>query len=124
MTRFAYYVRSADGFRSARGEILTAVTGLPGWARLIVMFFALPGICLIGLSVLMFAASIATLLLLTVPVYVLLRRAAELFAGGGAADREASAARERSSKRIEATVVEVGPRVSKTSSAPAGPSDF
>jgi hypothetical protein len=106
--------------------MLTAVTGLPGWARLIVLFFALPGICLIGLSLLMFAASIATLLLLTVPVYVLLRRVAELFAGGGneAAGGKASAASDRNSKRIEATVVEVGPTVSKASSAPAGPSDF
>lgn len=126
MARFAYYT-TADGFRAARGDMLTAVTGLPGWARLIVMIFALPGICLIGLSLLMFAASIATLFLLTVPVYVLLRRVTGLFSGGGAgaAGRSTAAAPGKSSKRIEATVVEAGPAVSKTSSAPAsGSSDF
>ena len=125
MPRFAYYT-TADGFRAVRGDMLTAVTGLPGWARLIVLFFALPGICLIGLSLLMFAASIATLFLLTVPVYALLRRVTGLFSGrgDGSADRQ-SAPPDRDSKRIEATVVEVGPTVSKASPAPGSdPSEF
>jgi hypothetical protein len=47
-------------------------TRLPNWGRLIIGLFAIPGIVLILLSILMFVVSIAALLLLTVPVYRLL----------------------------------------------------
>ena len=43
MSRFAYYTNSG-GFRNVRGDLLTAVTGLPAWARLIVMILAISGI--------------------------------------------------------------------------------
>ena len=46
---------------------------LPPWARSIVGFFALPGILLAVLSLLLFLVSILALLLLTVPVYRLLQ---------------------------------------------------
>ena len=78
VSRFAYYTNSS-GFRNVRGELLTAVTGLPAWARLIVMLLAVPGICLGILSVIALLASMATVLLLTVPAYVLLRRLVGLF---------------------------------------------
>ena len=112
MPRFAYY-RSPDGFRDLRGAMLTSVTGLPAWARTIVMVLALPGICLAALSVLALLASIATVLLLTVPAYVLLRRVVGLFGesrGTNLADVEAQT-EPRPARRIETTVVEVGPPV-------------
>lgn len=52
-------------FQSVRGNLV----GLPVWARAMVLLFALPGIVLLVLSVLAFFVSLATLLLLTVPVY-------------------------------------------------------
>ena len=48
-------------------------SSLPGWARFIVGVFALPGIALAVLSLLMFMVSILALLLLTLPVYRLLQ---------------------------------------------------
>ncbi len=59
-----YYSR----FESARGRF----TSLPGWGRLLVGIFALPGLILAGLSILALGVSILALLLLTVPVYRLL----------------------------------------------------
>ena len=102
MTRFAYYT-SPNGFRDVRGEMLTAVTGLPGWARMIVGVLALPGICLIGLSLLLLAASIATLLLLTVPAYSLLRRLVGRSPGRGSSP---DSARADVPQVIEAKVIE------------------
>ena len=58
---FQYYSR----VRGIRGGFI----GLPSWARLIVGVFALPGILLIGLSLLLFLVSIFALLLLTVPIF-------------------------------------------------------
>jgi hypothetical protein len=62
---FQYYTR----FASARGGL----GGLPFWARGIVAIFALPGIVLLGLSLLAGLGSIFVLLLLTVPVYRVLQ---------------------------------------------------
>ena len=107
MSRFAYYT-NAGGFRNVRGDLLTAVTGLPGWARLIVMVLAVPGICLGILSVLALLASMATVLLLTVPAYVLLRRLVGLFGRKGGTGQPAEASPPRPVRRIETTVVEVG----------------
>ena len=44
-------------------------SGLPGWARFVVGIAALPGIILVGLSILAFLVSLLALLLLTVPLY-------------------------------------------------------
>ena len=49
------------------------LVGLPFWARLIMTIAALPGIVLLLLSLLAFGVSLLALLLLTVPVYRLLR---------------------------------------------------
>jgi hypothetical protein len=57
---FEYYSR----YESARGSFRR----LPGWARLILMVFALPGIVALGLSLLAAGVSILALLLLTLPV--------------------------------------------------------
>ncbi len=48
------------------------VTTLPFIARLILVIFALPGVVLLGLSIVAFIVSLSALLLLTVPVYRLL----------------------------------------------------
>src|SRR3954469_2350920 len=65
MLRFLqYYGR----FQGVRGNL----TGMPRWARAIVAIFAIPGLLLIGLSLIALVVSILALLLLTVPVYRLL----------------------------------------------------
>ena len=94
-----------DGFQRVR----TGVTGLPEWARLVLFVAALPGIALIALSILAFLVSLAALLLLTVPLYRLLRAAT---GAGTALERQRDditvvenvdgAPR----KRVDATVVE------------------
>lgn len=56
-----YYSR----YTTVRGNF----SGLPGWARLLVGVAAIPGVLLIGLSILALLVSMAALLLLTVPVY-------------------------------------------------------
>ncbi len=56
-----YYSR----WRDFRG----GVAGLPGWARAIVMLFAIPGIVLAVLSIAALGVSILALLLLALPVY-------------------------------------------------------
>ena len=59
-----YYGR----FQGVRGK----VTGLPFLARLILVILALPGLVLLGLSIVAFIVSLFALLLLTVPVYRLM----------------------------------------------------
>ena len=59
-----YYGR----FQGVKGRVTT----LPFLARLILVIFALPGLILLGLSVVAFVVSLFALLLLTVPVYRLL----------------------------------------------------
>ena|SRR5687767_2722476 len=61
MKIFEYYSR----YESARGGF----GRLPGWARAIVMVFALPGAVALGLSLFAAGVSILALLLLSVPVY-------------------------------------------------------
>ncbi len=68
-----YYGR----FQGLRGN----VGGLPGWAKLILLVAATPGIVLMGLSILVFLVSLLALLLLTVPVY----RVLTFLMGGGQA---------------------------------------
>lgn len=59
-----YYAR----FQGFRGR----VGGLPGWGRFLLAIAAIPGIILVGLSLLALTVSILALLLLVVPVYRLL----------------------------------------------------
>src|SRR5438876_619918 len=60
-----YYSR----FQSSRQSI----AGLPAWGRFLLTLAAVPGIVLVGLSFLALAVSILALLLLTVPVYRVVR---------------------------------------------------
>ncbi len=60
--------RYYGNYQSFRGR----VTGLPPWARAIILIAALPGIAAIALSILALLVSILALLLLTVPLYRLL----------------------------------------------------
>ncbi len=62
-------MRYYAGFQSARG----GWTSLPRWARQVVGLCAIPGLVLVGLSILLLGVSIVALLLLTVPVYRLLQ---------------------------------------------------
>jgi hypothetical protein len=66
MIEFNRYYGQFQGFRGK-------VTGLPGWARLIVGLFALPGLVLLALSILAIVVSFLALLVLTAPVYAVLR---------------------------------------------------
>ena len=68
---FQYYGR----FQNVRGQFGT----LPPWARTVVGVFAIPGILLAGLSLVLFLVSILALFLLTAPVYRLL----QVITGGG-----------------------------------------
>jgi len=56
-------------FQGVKGNL----TGLPAWGRAILLILAIPGIVLIGLSILAFLVSLLALLVLTVPVYRILR---------------------------------------------------
>lgn len=60
---FQYYGR----YQSLRGGF----SSFPGWAKLLVLLAAIPGIILLVLSILAAVVSIAVLSLLTVPVYKL-----------------------------------------------------
>lgn len=109
MSRFAAYVGSPGGFRAARGDAMTYVTGLPAWARTVLFILAIPGICLIVLSAAALVASIATLLLLTVPAYALLRRICDAFgrkrAQRGDDEPPTPTVVSRPARRVEATVI-------------------
>jgi hypothetical protein len=88
-----YYGR----FNDARGGFV----GLPPWARLIVGIAAIPGVVLLLLSLLAFAVSLLALLLLTVPVYSVLK---SLTTPAGVTPADNS---ERPGvKRVQATIVE------------------
>jgi hypothetical protein len=60
-----YYVK----YQSARGVL----GAMPAWARFVLLMVALPGLCLLSLSFLALVVSLLALLLLTVPVYRLLK---------------------------------------------------
>jgi hypothetical protein len=111
MERLWRYYSNYQSFRGRMG-------GLPSWARTILLFAALPGIAAIALSILAFVVSLLALLLLTVPLYQLLRA----LTGGGSVEGGAAESVETLSgegpfapfgdfaapgrKRVEATVVE------------------
>src|SRR2546421_7925133 len=97
---FHYYSR----VQSVRGNLL----GLPAWARFLLFILALPGILAVSLSVAAFLVSLLALLLLTVPVYRLLRAAvgtpSETPSSSGAPDFVESPGYARAgAKRIDVT---------------------
>ena len=94
-----YYSR----FQGARSRL----TGLPPWARFLLFVASLPGVLLIALSILAFGVSLLALLLLTVPLYRLLR----LITGSGEAPAEAGGVEvvdypPAGRKRVESTVTD------------------
>lgn len=91
-----YYGR----FNSVRGDLF----GLPRWARVIVAIAAIPGFTLLLLSMLAFAVSLLALLLLTVPLYVVLKRL--LGARSASVAQQDETEPSAGVKRVEATVVE------------------
>jgi hypothetical protein len=93
MIEFTQYVGRVQGFR---GQL----SGLPQWARVIVGIFAVPGVVLAALSLLGFLVSILALLLLTVPVYALLKRLTQ------PATIPTNVPDSPGVKRVESTVVE------------------
>jgi uncharacterized protein (DUF58 family) len=114
MERLWRYYSSYQSFRGRMG-------GLPTWARTILLIAALPGIAAIALSILAFVVSLLALLLLTVPLYQLLRT----LTAAGPETEEAGSVEVMSGdpftpfgdvagpgrKRVEATVVEPKPPV-------------
>lgn len=66
MIRVVQYAAQVKDFRGR-------VTGLPGWALILLFLAAVPGIVLIALSFLAFLVSLLALLLLTAPLYRLLK---------------------------------------------------
>jgi hypothetical protein len=101
MVRVVEYYNRVQGFRGR-------LTGLPEWARVVLFIAALPGIALIALSILAFLVSLAALLLLTVPLYRLLKLVTGT--GEGKVEREGITVVDGTDgehrKRVEATVVE------------------
>ena len=101
MVRVVEYYNRVQGVR-------TRLTGLPEWARVVLFVAALPGIALIALSILAFLVSLAALLLLTVPLYRLLRA---VTGAGRERQRDGITVVEEVDdgaprKRVDATVVE------------------
>jgi hypothetical protein len=101
----AEFFRYYSSFQNLRGGF----GGVPSWARFIVGIFAIPGIVLAGLSLVLFIVSILALLLLTLPVYRLLQivtggrvKTPEPNLGGSLFDPQASPGR----KQVDVRVVE------------------
>ena len=90
------YTRYYGRFNDLRGNL----GGLPQWARAIVGIFAVPGIVLLVLSIIAFVVSLSALLLLTVPVYSLLRNLTHPGVGGTPETVVSPGA-----KRVEVTVL-------------------
>ena len=67
---FEQYYGRIWGFSTLQGRL----GSLPGWARFIVFLAALPGIVLLTLSIFALVVSLSALLLLSVPVYTVLKR--------------------------------------------------
>ena len=99
MIEFTQY---AGRFNTFRGRL----TGLPEWARFIVGIFAIPGVILAGLSLLGFLVSILALLILTVPVYLLLKRLTDPALTPDRSEPAPSAVDSPGVKRVESTIVE------------------
>jgi hypothetical protein len=65
MWQFVQYAGQFQGFRSR-------VSRLPGWAKLLLVIAAAPGLLLLSLSIVAIVVSVFALLVLTVPVYRLI----------------------------------------------------
>ena len=106
---FEYYSR----FQGMRGQLIR----LPAWARVMIFIAALPGVALVALSLLALLVSILALLLLTVPLYRVLKAltgtavpaneqqptsVSDLFGGFAAGDDLTSPGR----KKVDVTIVE------------------
>jgi hypothetical protein len=96
-------VENYTRFQGARSRL----TGLPPWARFLLLLASLPGVLLISLSILAFGVSLLALLLLTVPLYRLLR----LITGTEAAEAETRSVEvvqygPTRTKRVESTVTD------------------
>jgi len=90
-------------FQGATGRL----TGLPPWARFLLLVASLPGVVLVALSILAFLVSLLALLLLTVPLYRLLK----MITGSGGTPAEAGGVEivdfaPAGSKRVESTVTD------------------
>ena len=100
-------------FQGVRGQLIR----LPAWARVMIFIAALPGVALIALSLLALLVSILALLLLTVPLYLVLKAltgttvpaneqqptsASDPFGGFAASDGLTSPGR----KKVDVTIVE------------------
>ena len=103
-----YYGR----FQGVRGDL----TGLPAWGRLLLFVAALPGALLIGLSITALLVSILALLLLTVPLYRLLKAVTSGREGGRPAARASRGAVETvvvADDGSETIVEDVSPRAGR-----------
>ena len=94
-------------FQDAR----TRLTGLPGWARGVVLLAAMPGLLLVSLSILAFLVSIAALLLLAVPAYRLMKLVTGAGRTGavpsdGVIVEQGGAYDSPGRKRVEATIID------------------
>jgi hypothetical protein len=107
---FEYYNR----FQGMRGQLIR----LPAWARGLIFIAALPGVALIALSLLALLVSILALLLLTVPLYRVLKAltgtavpageqqptsASDLFGGFTAPDDDLTSP---GRKKVDVTIIE------------------
>ena len=80
--------------------------GVPAWGRVLLLVAAVPGILLLALSGAIFALSMATLLLLTVPAYALVARIAGMTAGRTRQGDPAAPLDRRPARHVEATVID------------------
>jgi hypothetical protein len=94
MIEFTQYAGRVRGWGGQLG-------GLPEWARVVVGVFALPGLALAALSLLAFLVSILALLILTVPVYLLLKRLTTPATSDPVEEIDSPGV-----KRVESTIVE------------------
>jgi hypothetical protein len=93
---FEQHFEKIWGFSTLQGRL----TSLPPWARFLVFVAALPGIVLLTLSILALVVSLSALLLLSVPVYTVLKRLTTQPV------REEQVIVSPGVKRVDATVVE------------------
>jgi hypothetical protein len=82
--------------------------GFPFWGRILIVLAALPGLILLGLSILAFSVSLLALLLLTAPVYRLVRA---LSPGPAVAPQEQPAESPVQHEVVDGEVVSSGPPI-------------
>ncbi|MBV8781199.1 MAG: hypothetical protein JO353_07360 [Phycisphaerae bacterium] len=103
MIQFQQYFGRVNGLRGT-------FVGLPSWARTILGIFAIPGLAIMALSIVLFVVSILALFLLVLPVYSLLLRLTGSSAGGSFGGMTINSpfgpAFASGTKHVDATVVE------------------